>query len=235
MIHAKVAYQSVISLGAYCQCAYQIRRYTGCNSASYFDWLGTPYSGLIHELTHEFKTSFRLLSLRRTNGNRHVIDKVTGIIYAHTFSRDPHTATIRSLTILREFRKQREKREYLTTKWALRIRREDILFVRHGHLTTLEAYELYGLLRSHAGRNRIGLACLVPDNSDLNVRHEHIYVRSGFPIPAGAHDWRGDDLNWDAFFNEFIPHLESTERTDTRTSPSDGPTVPCTEYSKTKQ
>jgi len=79
--------KTFISLGSYCEVAYQIRKHTGVNHSHYFDWLVTPFNGLIYTLMSDFNC-FNKQNLILSNCKAHVIDTETNIRYNHAFDTD---------------------------------------------------------------------------------------------------------------------------------------------------
>src|SRR3954467_14056898 len=65
----------LISLGNFCQTAYQLRRITGDERASFFDWLVTPADALVRVLEADFAGVFEPANLALTEDGTGVRDR----------------------------------------------------------------------------------------------------------------------------------------------------------------
>lgn len=77
--------QRVISLGAICEVAYQVKLHTDKLDADYFDWLITPYDALIGAIKNDFEGFFKLEDLKIYDDQKSVINTKTHVYYFHDF------------------------------------------------------------------------------------------------------------------------------------------------------
>jgi tetratricopeptide (TPR) repeat protein len=76
----------LISLGRACDVAFQLRMHGAENVPHVFDWLGTPTEGLIKIFESDFDVFHPDdLALIDNRPNRHVRDRVTGVVFFHHF------------------------------------------------------------------------------------------------------------------------------------------------------
>lgn len=57
-----MAYDFIVSAGAYCQTTHQVRRITNTRVTSLFDWVLAPHDGLIYCLKNNF-TDFSMTNI----------------------------------------------------------------------------------------------------------------------------------------------------------------------------
>lgn len=189
-------FDRLISLGRHCQTAYQIRRFTGDRTAFYFDWIGTPFSGLMYVLKNNFRDSFDLGNLRVVENGTAVIDEVSGFLYRHCFSRDPVSNRITQNAVVKEYSRQRQKFDFLISRLRTAMSSDRVLFVRQDTISLTEAEALYDQLSSMSKGMPVSLLLVQPPNHHLPTSHPNILVTSGPMLPSGASDWKGDDDVW---------------------------------------
>jgi hypothetical protein len=196
-------YDRFISLGRHCQTAYQIRRYTGDETAFYFDWVGTPHRGLIQVLGNEFQESFQRDNLMLTEDGTNVIDQSDGLCYRHSFSKIAGQRNINPDAIAREFDEEQRKYNFLISRWRSTISTQSVVFVRQDTPSVAEAIELYDVLVGQAGANPVGLLFVIPPEHELFVEHHGIYVEQGGTLPSGPDDWKGVELAWEEILSKY--------------------------------
>ena len=190
-------YNRISSLGRSCQCAHQLRRYTGEDPSSFFDWLGTTFDGLVTILNCGFEGCFGLAELQIESGGIEIIHRSTGTDYRHFFKTTPGTNTFTQEEIERQYEEQSSKFRYLATKWIEGIGRDGGLFVRHDAMPAEQARELYECLVPYAKGQRVGLLVILQEGIPWESGHPDIYCASGIPLFPGAEAWEGDDALWD--------------------------------------
>jgi hypothetical protein len=196
-------YERIISLGRHCQTAYQIRRFTGDETAFYFDWVGTPHRGLIQVLGKEFKGSFQRENLLLTEDDTNVVDQSNGLRYRHSFSKIPGQKRIDPNSIAQEFDEEQRKYDFLICRWRSTINTQSVIFVRQDTPSVDEAIELYNVLARQTGSNRIGLLFVIPPKHELFVEHPSIYVERGGMLPSSQADWKGIDWVWEEILSKY--------------------------------
>jgi hypothetical protein len=201
-------YTRLVSLGKHCQCGYQLRRYTGSKESSLFDSLGTPHSGLIHELNTKFSASITPTELILSPDKTFVYHRDTQIIYRHHFSRITGSNLIDQESIHREASTQNEKRLYLVRRWKRYMTSDIILFVRHADVTLREARELQSSLSRHMAPSNFDILFVTPNDPPPPPTINGIYIQTGFPMPQGLADWKGCDERWTYLLRGFAPQLE---------------------------
>jgi hypothetical protein len=204
-------YDRILSLGKHCQGTYQIRRYTGNDRASYFDWLGIPHSGLLHELETDFKDSFQRDSLRTSADGLYVEDTTSGYIYRHQFSKVPGTQRIAPGAIDSEYELLRAKRAYLLERWKTCLRSGRLLVIRHDIVSAPEILKLYEAILKQARGAEIDLLVLRPEGLDDMVPHTNVFVEHGLPLPTDASNWKGSDDAWTHLLDAWVPNLKRKE------------------------
>ena len=196
-------FDGLISLGGACQTAYQLRRYTGDNLASYFDWLGSPHRGLVFTLRMNFLGCFERQQLQITPDGLSVVNQETGLTYRHYFPRVVESSLIDRKYLDRDFERVRAKMDRRAERWLMRIRSERLLFVRHGLVTAEEALELFSALRTQAGSNPVELLVITPPDGNAESLDPGIHYIPGIPLTGDRMDWQGDDELWNQVLQLF--------------------------------
>lgn len=75
----------ILSLGAWCQATYQIRRIFGASASSPYDWLVTPFDALISSLNDDGRKFGQAIYVR---DNEYPMCHNYGVLYHHEFQRD---------------------------------------------------------------------------------------------------------------------------------------------------
>lgn len=81
----------LISLGKACETAFQIRLHTPKVDADFFDWLITPFDGLMKILHEEFSGHLNPRDLYLQDDRNFINNAITGVQYGHVFLRDAIT------------------------------------------------------------------------------------------------------------------------------------------------
>jgi len=192
---AEGRYSRFVSLGRTCECAHQIRRFTGIESAFYFDWLGTPHEGLVRALRSRFSGCFLKENLAISDGGVTVRDSRTQISYRHNFSKLAGTLIIDPQAIDREYQEQQEKMDFLARRWFETLEKEAILFIRHDTPSVQQALELYDVLAEQVPSRDVSLLIIAPHGHELGMKHPRIFIET-CDISTGPGAWRGDDTVW---------------------------------------
>lgn len=203
-----MGFTRLISLGRTCQCAHQLRRFTGNESAGYFDWLGVPHGGLIRALRANFKGCFELANLDLAPNGETVIDTATGISHRHNFANVGESKRIQKWAIPLDYPEQRQKMDYLAEKWFRELQSERILFVRRDAPSTAEAMELLNALELHRPRDGVHILFVIPPGHDLRVDDARVFIES----EAVIKDWPGDDDSWSLILSKYWLDPQGFER-----------------------
>jgi UDP:flavonoid glycosyltransferase YjiC (YdhE family) len=201
----------IIPLGRHCQTAYQIRRFTGDDTAFYFDWLRTPHHGLVTILKDNFRGSFLRKNLQITEDGTCVMDKANGVLFRHLFSKLSGTDIVDPDAIDREFEVHRQKIDFLIGRWQKAMQTEEILFVRQDAPDESEAAELFDVLLSQGLRHPFDLLFVVPPGHELTAKHPRIHVERGGPLPSGPSDWKGEKTVWDRVLAKYCDTSQITQ------------------------
>ena len=217
---AEIMYSRLISLGRGCDCAHQIRRFTGIETAFYFDWLVTPHSGLVKVLRLRFDGCFAKENLVVVEEGTTVCDSLTGVQYHHNFSRSADKKTIDPLAIEREYSRESAKMSFLARRWFEAIQKETILFVRRDTPSVQQALELYQVLAEQMPDRATSLLFVVPPEHELTIDHPGIFVEA-CPKPADEAAWYGDDVAWNGVLGNYWHPRGPGERNPNLAGPRD--------------
>ena len=187
----------MVALGRSCQVSYQIRRYTGQDSASYFDWLGVPFEGLLYTLRQRMQGCFERADLERAANGTTIMHKQTGISFRHLFSRLEGSELIDLEALDREYPAKAAKMQAMAARWFEVFAAERPLFVRHDALTREQAHLLYEELALHAEGRHFELLIVLPPGEAWQSGHPFIHGESGVPPSTGPCDWKGDSRLWE--------------------------------------
>jgi hypothetical protein len=196
-------YRQLISIGKHCRAAHQLRRITGRQSASYFDWIGTPHQAILYALRNGLESIFRREYLGVTSDGRGVIDLRSGITYYHHFPRSSVGGKVDMQCIDSGYLLQKKKFDFLRARWYESIASAETLFIRQDCLSTDQAFELYSALVSHANHEDIGLLVITPPGHTLRVDHPRIHVAPGDPEAKSGEYWKGDDECWNSIVAQY--------------------------------
>ncbi|SDO05835.1 Putative papain-like cysteine peptidase [Phyllobacterium sp. OV277] len=206
-----------ISLGAWCQTAYQIEKHNFPHTKSCFDWLVTPWDGLI--------------SILETQGARFgtaaTYDPISdcikcdhyGVLYAHEFKKD---SLGKPVITDEQLLNCRSKLLYKHNKMATTLEAGgSVLFVRFGGAVTpatafphnrdfnprneADLNHLVQLLQEKYLANTVSLLYLwqepiAPHNLDLNKISSSIMVMRMPYVQTDAVTWMGNTDVWAAIF-----------------------------------
>ena len=196
-------YDKLVSIGRYCQTAYQLRRFTNNTTASFFDWLGTPHDGLIRVLQRDFLDCFLLENLVLSEDGLGVVDQTNGIDFRHTFSNPRYSHSIDLKIFALNYEVARQKADFLRLRWRKTIRRESTLYVRQDSPSPTQIRELYDALAMQASPNRIGLLIVTPSSHPPAISLPDVYIESGPDLPTSPVDWKGTDEAWDRILTKY--------------------------------
>jgi hypothetical protein len=199
---AEPNYTRLVSLGRGCDCAHQIRRFTGIESASYFDWLATPHSALVKVLRLRFDGCFAQENLVVAEEDTTVRDDLTGLHYHHNFSRSADKKTIAPSAIEREYERESAKMSFLARRWFETIRNETVLFVRRDTPTVPQALELYQALEEQVPDRPTSLLFVIPPGYEFAIDHPRIFAEPCMK-PADDAAWYGDDEAWNGVLGNY--------------------------------
>lgn len=188
----------VISLGNYCETAYQIRRLTGNEKAYFFDWLVTPADGLIIALESDFRQVFLRQNLELWHGGESIIDTATNILFHHDFSRDVN-GKISPETIDVEYPERRRKIEFLIERWNNDLREGTTLFVWADNVSECTFSRVAcALKRQFPAAFHHFLLILSPDTPRFSTElGENVTLGPAIAAPPGPEMWKGVDKAWD--------------------------------------
>ncbi len=185
-------YKHVVSLGAHCQPAHQIRRITQNETAHVFDWIISPHHGVTRVLKDRFDGFFDRSRLVRNPQNR-VVDRESGLQFLHDFQ---ETEEIDSAYL-----EKREKYNHLVHRFLhLLAGTESVLFVRQhseSEKARERAIELSETIASAAPQLPFSLLYLTPllPGTPTDWSDGRVIFRT-MPRPE-TRLWTGDDNAWD--------------------------------------
>jgi hypothetical protein len=187
-----------LSLGASCEVAFQIRRYTQNNSLHFFDWLHAPGEGTMATLETGFEHVFKLENLVVIPGPA-VRDLQNNFGYMHHFKRDEQNQiTIES--VAQQYDKQRIIIDRLIRDWKEITENENVLYVWRWNPNQGHIERMLRALRA-ARPDQPGVSVLVV-NSDERPKLDSpdvFQVMIPFP-PSGPNAWMGLNDPWTEAF-----------------------------------
>lgn len=217
----------VVSLGALCEAAYQIRRRYGVTPFNPFDWIGAPLSSISSILADDGRMLGHEIEVRGDSA----ICKHYGVNYYHEFHRDEDRSPVitdRSLTVC----KRKLRRKYL----HLINRLDDdqpTLFIRlHGHhdsaaaeyltpdprpLLTSEINDLVHCLERKFPRLPFRVAFVKMSGVTKLINDAPPDPRILFHEIPPFSLWQGNNDAWDEIFDTYsvitneIPHPDVTK------------------------
>lgn len=196
----------VVALGASCQCTYQIRRFTGVERASYFDWLGVPHDGLVEVLRRNFEGCFLKENLRVARNGSTIIDSTTGISYRHAFGWVPGHPLIDVNSIETGYEQQRHKYAALQKRWREDTQSRNMFFVRQDSPTVDQMTELLRLLAYQCLQSFRLLVITHPEEAKrpLTVHHPRLTVEYADTGRLEEFGWKGSDEVWDRLLGRYL-------------------------------
>lgn len=208
-----ISYTHIVSLGAWCQVASQIKTCTGDIASGPFDWLVTPLPALIRILREDAQG----LALAAIAEDDTAICPTYGCLYHHEFERDAaRRCIITDEALARTRSKLLHKWESLKQKLSDGQRTLFVRFGGDGRPARAWPYHVDPHRTCSAELNALddALAERFPgmDFDILHVWHEQMHP-SDFsaplsprirlaPMTTPSHrDWRGDAMAWQALFD----------------------------------
>lgn len=191
-----MGFGAVISLGANCQAAYQIRRVLGVEVAYVFDWLVISPSAAAEAIRADFRVPLGAdrLELRHD----HILDRPTGTRFVHDFPIDPG--------FLDHLPRVRDKYEFLGARTAEAAQR-DPLFV----MTAVKPHKVRRVTDALTDVLGARWRLLIANGGDASSEpiDNVTFCRLGETQHQHGR-WRGDDAGWEAAFRAVIPGLPTT-------------------------
>ena len=125
-------FDHIISLGSFCQTAYQIRRYFGCEKAHTFDWWVTPTVGLVELIESQFIDLFveSNMTIVEEEAGAAVMCARYGLMHYHDFDNSKIAGRPAPFLVRAECKNNISKFSYLV-KRLLSINGK-VLFIRMG-------------------------------------------------------------------------------------------------------
>lgn len=207
-------YDHVISLGATCTPAWQIRHYFKQEKAFVFDWLVTPWETVLDLIGEDFRGFVSEDNVELSSDGTTVRNRRFPVLHHHDFHRDGNL-------IAEDWKKDIpsvvQKYEFLANRWNEELsKRAKVLFVRHEGRLSISGKEYSRI----DGNDADGLCKLIADKYpllDFNVLfvtalsssptdHRAINVEidyandSDWPNPED--NWKGKTSGWQAVFRE---------------------------------
>lgn len=193
-------FDRIVSLGSWCQAAYQIRRVTGQSLPLFFDWIGSPFPALIRLLEDGPGGMFELENLEVVNGE--VVDRATGFSFDHVFGRQPE-GNLTMEDLRRNYAAGRASVLMLLRMFDEIVGdgSERVLLVRHEGLWAEHATQLWNALRQRYPEGDFELLVIGGADYTMQPENPHIHARSvRQPEPMV---WTGDDAAWDQVLRPF--------------------------------
>lgn len=196
-------YERIVSTGIYCQPAWQIRRFTGVVTPSYFDWTESPHRGLVMMIENRFQGFFRKERLSITDDKKAVRDLDTGIVYHHHFNPGPTHVAITEEILNQGYERQRAILDLLGKFWIHGAQTSRSLFVRQGCSSRDEALELYHVLKAQPGTMQCGLLLVCAPGRNIEIDHCSVHIEEGTEDVKSADEWTGDDTIWNRILRKY--------------------------------
>jgi hypothetical protein len=204
-----------IGLGLNCEVVVQLRRLSGCSQANVFDWQYLNQATLIHTLRTDFADYFQLPNLTLSEDRRHVVDTAHGVQFHHLFTASLD-GTIMPQRIPREYRKVRDRADYLINRWRDTVDSSlSVLYVQRDpcdELTAADVVELRDVLRACYPAHRFAVLWardpVVPDVAELGDQvvelADGVYTAGIAVRQPRLVLWQGDDAAWDQVFPKLV-------------------------------
>jgi len=202
-------YDRIISVGCLCHVAYQIRRFTGDTTAFFFDWLYTPFEGLLQALENDFTGAFQRENLVFAHDdlsiNRTVRDSKTGFDLFHYLPKDVDGG-VKVNVLDAEFPQLKARFEYLSSRWLRTMNGARILFVRQ--VAERRPEPSVKALAEVLSRKYPTLDFDILAVTMTDTGHTKFSVDPDTPRILSAQvkkdKWPGDSVSWDAAFEQAI-------------------------------
>jgi hypothetical protein len=175
-----------ISLGRHCNVAFQLRMHGQENIPHFFDWLGTPISGLIEAIRSDFDI-FRPEDLEYVTDTpqHHIRDGRTHIVLFHQF---PHIDGHQTADFILHYKQFIKGFRFQARRFREYVSELPVTLVRH-YITKDEAYELESVFFQRFQNADAQFLYLVHDTDEFTTKHGH--ARS---IPATAQSLGDPDV-----------------------------------------
>ncbi|PJI55814.1 hypothetical protein CTI14_01680 [Methylobacterium radiotolerans] len=204
----------IVSLGAWCQATYQIRRMFGASASSPYDWLVTPFDALISSINDEGKKFGQTVYVR---DDEYPMCYNYGLLYHHEFKRDGR----RPLVTEQALASCKSKLTHKYNQFADAMNGGGVLLVRMGgHAKPAVAWPYItdpkplrsadiNCLTSSLDRkflNRDYRLLIINLEGrvtvDLDVPVDDRVIFRTIPFATEKSRWEGCDEAWDAIFDE---------------------------------
>lgn len=182
----------LVSLGRACEVGFQIRLHTSQVGSDYFDWLITPFEGLMMALNQNFEGLMDGQDLYRQEDKNFVNNRRTGIQYGHVFRRNerheiPHN-------FLDDLDCVKEKFNHFKNRFnSYQHSSEKICFIRRD-INGGEAISLCEKLQSIYPSLNFSLACVNEHDLGSAVSGDSRII--DLRVPNSGHDGLGHADHW---------------------------------------
>lgn len=182
----------MVSLGRACEVAFQIRMHSDKIDSDFFDWLITPFDGLMAALRSNLDGLLEADELYLQNDKNFVNNKKTGIQYGHVFMRDENHNIPDNF--LDDLPRVRNKFDYLKEKFFSNAKSEDpICFIRRD-ISSIQAKILEEQIEAMFPSLDFKLACVNAEDVGLSDAKSPRVI--DLRIVNGAHDGLGFPESW---------------------------------------
>jgi hypothetical protein len=198
-----------ISLGDSCQTAYQIRRFTKCNDAYFFDWLITSKDAIksIYAKDDDFFISNNWELVEFKSGSWEIIekdgmtlrDKGTGLKFHHEFKRG-ESGFIDESFVEQHLPTAKSKFIYLKNKTLNAIKNAETVYLFRwewiqNEVNALERIADINRLFSQTNKNiKVIIASPVANKEIIDGNQLFIKINQ-------TENWQGDDNSWNRLFS----------------------------------
>ena len=199
-----LAYDRLVSMGTYCETAAQIRRYSGIDTPSLFDWTLSGWEGLTKCIENDFSEFFKLPNLRTISDDYVVLDTATRFEFRHLYG-VMGNRKIQPGMIERDYRKHELALRFMIRNLNRSLDEEKVLLVRQGNPKPEQVLKLWSALeRAHPAG---WFDLLIVNTAKIVTEIDHPRIRVGLvqPPPKGPNAWLGDDITWSRVLEEHAP------------------------------
>jgi hypothetical protein len=193
-----------ISLGAFCDVAAQIRRFTKDEDALFFDWLITPsdsYKAIFYEDEYFFKkNNWEIIEPQKIA----LLDRGTNLRFQHEFQNMKDENIIDSTKVDSHLSTAKEKFLYLKRKTLEVIKKNNqICLIRSENLAEKsEIISRINHIRSLFQPINQNIKVLLVSN---NISYNEKLSENNFIFRMNkVSDWAGDNDSWDEVFKHFL-------------------------------
>ena len=210
-------FDKVISIGASCQIAHQVRRLWPQQQEAYpFDWIVTPYKALLKTLGDNFAgfVCGDYLELKTNSEGKitHIENTKSGVQFYHDFPC--------SVDFISHLVTVKKKYDFLIGRWREMIASgSNVLFIRQecfGDISDLEVDETLDLFKQLGIAGNYYLLFLHRNFGNFGKAEGPNHRRTTFPQP-NPWTWEGADSDWDelaanSLFSSVPPHDRAGQR-----------------------